>query len=593
MASYGWIGKLKEIKENKTSIVPNIIEKFQKKELVVSVEQILAWEDSINFIIQHFPNHLDSIYFCFEYFLPRMDQRRPDVILFFKGKIVVLEFKMKSSVKKRDILQTINYREDILKYHKETWKKNISVDSFLVITKNGNNFDKQHEIDILTANNFNTIFKTMENFPMEDDHIKQWIRSEYEPLPSVVDGAMSLFKDGSFPEIKNIQDGEIPKTQELINKIIASRVGKKQLIMVTGVPGAGKTLLALKTSYDCHSDNIGSIYISGNGPLISILQKELESHAIITGVLNYVKTYRNKLAPEEIIVFDEAQRAWDSERMSKGNYSEVEALLDIGNRIFEAKHNVVILAMIGHGQEIHKGEERGIKLWMEEIDQEKFQDWEVYAPNELQKFFKSTKVHFHRELFINTSIRSNFIDVTPLKDAILNVDIEQGKKTVEQVYTEGYELYFTRDLNLVKKYLNTKNSSSCLIGSSGVNSKDYSKIFGKKMDSFVDPKDSHNWYKNRPNNIIATEFTIQGLDIDYPVVVFGGDYYISGDSWNISTSAKEVKNGIFNNTNKLMKNIYNVLLTRGRKGILFYLPENVTALDETARFMEDIGVERV
>lgn len=137
------------------------------------------------------------------------------------------------------------------------------------------------------------------------------------------------------------------------------------------------------------------------------------------------------------------------------------------------------------------------------------------------------------------------------------------------------------------KYFQRKSG---ILGSSGVEEKKYKEIFHKNVKTHLTFTESYSWYKNRENIVVATEFVVQGLDIDYPLVVFGGDYYLENGEWKISKMATKKKSGVFLDSDKLFRNIYNVLLTRGRKGMLLYFPEDIGELKELAQRVKDIGI---
>lgn len=592
----GWVGQLKKLKRDKEKIIERV-KKNIEQEFSVSQEQIIAWKDSIEFLEKNLSEKYDEIYLAMEYSIPRLNRKRPDILLFFEKEIVVLEFKMKTLPKEADILQLIGYCENIRKYHKETWKKSYTIKGYLVLTKSfDESIKRKFKIEILSNLNFKKLcFK--QNF-MDKESVRVWLTSEYEPLPDIITGAIEIFKKRRLPQIKSIEDSVLKGTKDKIKEILDNNLSNKQLIIIAGVPGAGKTLLGLQINYEYNELQKKAIYLSGNGPLITILKKELKNEATITGILTYTKEYsqKNRYPQEEIIIFDEAQRAWDKSKY--GDISEVEALLKIGNKIYLEKNKITIIALIGFGQEIYKGEEKGINLWIEELKKEEYKDWKVYCPQQLEKIFYRENNYFVKELFFDTSIRNDFIDITNFKNYLLKFQItkeikEKLKEELKNLYEQGYQLYITRELQHVLKALSRKEKDIRLIGSSGIDDKRYQEIFQKFMRSFLrGDNDIYSWYKNRDENIIATEFVVQGLDIDFPIVIFGGDYVIKNKKWIITNLMKSDKKNIFRTKNEkiLARNIYNVLLTRGRKGMLLYLDKSILQLDELYQLFKEIGV---
>lgn len=593
----GWSGKFKELKEQKDKIVVTLV-KYIEKNFEVSESQKNAWKDSINFLIENLQDKYNDLYLGMEYTLPRMGGKRPDVILFFHNEIVILEFKMKEKYSKEDILQVIEYQESLKKYHEETWKRNYFVKSYLVLTKNFNDeIEEEYGVKILNNKSFFNSFIENKSFMKELD-VKSWIKSNYAPLPEVIEGAINLFKNNKLPDIKNIDDSVLMETEKTIKNLLNKRKGKKQVILVAGVPGSGKTLLGLKFNYFNNEKGISTIYISGNGPLINILQNELgQDKGLITSILNYTNTYYNlNFSPrEEVIIFDEAQRAWNEKEIKGNKLSEVAILLEIGNRIFLEKNSATIIALVGFGQEIHNREEEGIKLWFKELEKDRYSDWSFYIPKNNIKL-ENKNICILDSLYINTSIRSDFINITEFKNLFLNKKKETSeeknklKKSVEELYKKGYRLYWTKKLETVEKYLKCFQRKSGILGSSGVEEKKYKEIFHKNVKTHLTLNESYSWYKNRENTVVATEFVVQGLDIDYPLVVFAGDYYLENGEWKISKMVKKKKLNIFLDSNKLFRNIYNVLLTRGRKGMLLYFPEEIGELKELVQRVKETGV---
>lgn len=593
----GWSGKFKELKDNQDKIEKDLIDHIGKN-FKVSESQKNAWKDSIKFLIDIFQDKYNDLYLAMEYTLPRMSGKRPDVILFFHNEIVILEFKMKEKYSKEDILQVIEYQESLKKYHEETWKKKYSVKSYLVLTKNFNDeIEEEYGVKILNNKSFFNSFIENKSFMKEID-VKSWINSNYAPLPEVIEGAINLFKNNKLPDIKNIDDSILMETEKTIKNLINKREGKKQVILVAGVPGSGKTLLGLKFNYFNNEKGIATVYISGNGPLINILQNELGGDkGLITSILNYINTYYDsKSSPrEEVIIFDEAQRAWNEKEIKGNKLSEVAILLEIGNKIFLEKNSATIIALVGFGQEIHNREEEGINLWFKELEKDRYSDWNFFIPKNNIKL-ENKNICILDSLYINTSIRSDFINITEFKNLFLNKKKETSeeknklKKSVEELYKKGYRLYWTKKLETVEKYLKYFQRKSGILGSSGVEEKKYKEIFHKNVKTHLTFTESYSWYKNRENTVVATEFVVQGLDIDYPLVVFGGDYYLENGEWKISKMATKKKSGVFLDSDKLFRNIYNVLLTRGRKGMLLYFPEKIGELKELAQRVKDIGI---
>ena len=199
----------------------------------------------------------------------------------------------------------------------------------------------------------------------------------YKPLPSLVTAARKLFFEKRPPQlwrsIANTDDA-VCAVQRVIQEARATRT--RRLVLLTGVPGAGKTLVGLRVAHaprmnpmDGEREWPGAIFLSGNGPLVDVLQYVLESKVFVRPVKAYVNRHRNhsSLIPNEnVVIFDEAQRAHDAGRVSEvhraqGQQSEPELLIEFAER---RPDWAVVVGLIGNGQEIHVGEEGGIGLWV-------------------------------------------------------------------------------------------------------------------------------------------------------------------------------------------------------------------------------------
>ena len=152
----------------------------------------------------------------------------------------------------------------------------------------------------------------------------------------------------------------------------ARTCGERHLVLVTGVPGAGKTLVGLQFVHQTYQDEeeANAVLLSGNGPLVQVLQYALKSRAFVQPIRSFFLQHavrKQTAPPEHLIVFDEAQRAWDKERMSEKYGVEVtnpQLMFEVAERIPEY---AVMLALIGEGQEIHIGEEEGIEQWSDAV----------------------------------------------------------------------------------------------------------------------------------------------------------------------------------------------------------------------------------
>ena len=610
---------------NKEEVVTSL-KKFVQSGLRFEVghEQIISWEDCYDFLKQQFfdlikikPDY-KKLYIAFEYYLPLEGGRRPDVILFSDEKVIIFEFKRKSDYQYSDIEQTIAYKRDIENYHYQTYEDNWDVLSYLVLTKGSTDYQPVDGISILNKSNFKQQIKNINLKAADEDKVFDWLKSHYRPLPSIIDATLDLFKNGELPQIKNIEEGQIADTVNYLKRLIhvnEIRKQEKNLVLVSGVPGSGKTLAALKVLYDYneyklkeYKELLSAIYLSGNGPLVNVLQSMLSKNigelgktgkSYVKSVRQYKQQYKGNNCPiENVIIFDEAQRAWDKEK-EKGNESEAEIFLKIAEKIYNRQGNVTIIAFIGDGQSIHTGEEKGIELWKEAL--KKFSDWNLYCPPKYKEVFSDiNNLNSNSKLNLDHSIRNHFIDISDWIEAILDGDFNRAQQNLKKMQEKGFVLRITREFKKAKKFVKESGKEDdsitygLLISSKAEDEQVRKQLDNKYYGSYMKGNEVGNWFMgdNKEFKKAASEFACQGLELDFPIVCFGGDYYFNGDEWVIKNKVWEKNNNKYKDFVQIMQNIYRVLLSRGREGMILYLPE-FEILDKTYSALVKSGVRKL
>ncbi len=560
-----------------------------------------SWYDCYDFLYSHLPTEPEyqNFHIVCEFVMPD-SLRRVDVVILSKNKVLSLEFKEKNQILKDDVAQAARYGQSISHYHFMTQENDMSVLSYLVYTPGDPN-GRHDLIDILCPSNFNQTVKAAlaGETPMSDEECETWVASPFHPLKNIAEATLQLFRDGELPNIKSIREGDIKDTLDMINRVIDNPDIAKSILFVSGVPGSGKTLVGLKTVYDHgRSDKeLSPVFLSGNDPLVNILQLTLstnnvdrEGESYIQQMKIFKKNARNTdtVPAHDIIVFDEAQRAWDKDNKEPGQ-TEATLLLRIGDRIADHYGKVTIICLIGDGQAIHINEETGMPIWVDALAGR--DDWNVYVPETYEKLFARTSSCITvPELMLDTSIRHDFIDVSPWVEAILDLNIERARSLYQDMLARGFECWWFRDQASLERKVdyikdNFPGSHTGIVVSSH---KSDVKYFGKQyLGSYVDAKDAYNWYMNEGPRLTrgASEFLIQGIELEYPIVSFVGDYYIRNGQWVIDPQAyfkKEIKD-----RKTLMKNVYRVLLTRSRKGMFLYFPLDAK-LNETYQWFVDM-----
>ena len=564
--------------------------------LSVSEANDRSWNDCYDFLHKYLPTEeqYQNRHLIFEFVMPESN-RRVDVVLITQKKVVVLEFKEKNYVLKNDITQAAGYGRSITFYHYSTQENSMEVSAYLVYTP-GDPVGRHDLIGILHPDNFTQIVNSclVGELPMSEPACMAWIASPFHPLKNIADATLQLFRDGELPSIKSIREGDIKATLDYINCIIDSTEIKKSILFVSGVPGSGKTLVGLKTVYD-HGrpgEELNPIYLSGNDPLVNILQNTLSvNHVDREGesFIQRMKRFReiaydaDKVPMNDIIVFDEAQRAWDRDREEPGQ-TEATLLLRIGDRIAKRYGKVTIICLVGEGQAIHKYEETGMQLWADALAGRA--DWNVYIPNNYDNLFiHAPNSVIAPELLLDTSIRHDFIDVSPWVEAILDLDLDSARSLYQDMLKKGFDCWpFREKENLFNavQYIEDKHPGdhTGLVVSSHMKKK-AKEYFGKQYrSSRVMADDAYHWYTELGPKLTygASEFLIQGIELEYPIVAFVGDYYIKDGKWVIDEDA--VFDPAIKDKESIIKNVYRVLLTRSRKGMFIYFPMD-TKLDET------------
>jgi hypothetical protein len=415
---------------------------------------------------------------------------------------------------------------------------------------------------------------------------------------------------------------------------------------VTGVPGAGKTLVGLDiaTKHIEPDDDLYSVYLSGNGPLVKILCEALARDKVRRGgeigekirigtarsdvkaFIQNVHHFRddcllNEKRPpvEHVAIFDEAQRAWNLEQTSAFmlrkknipgfNFSEPEFLISCLNR---HQDWAVIVCLVGGGQEINTGE-AGIGEWIDSINRS-FPDWHIYISSRLtdseynaEKMLEELKsrqdVTYQDELHLAVSMRSfRAEDVSLLVKQLLDLDINSAQETYGKV-KDKYPIVITRDLSKAKQWLKCQARGSERYGI--VVSSQAERLKPHAID-VKSPMDPVHWFLDGKSDVrssyyledVATEFHVQGLELDWACVTWDADFRYSVNGWGSFSFCGDRWNNIKKEERKqYLKNAYRVLLTRARQGMVIVVPEGDTNdhtrtppfYDVTYSYLAEIG----
>jgi hypothetical protein len=626
----------------------------------VDVSQKNAWIEQFKILKRTLSSSNGKIYL--EYAIPRMG-KFIDALLLIDHVIFILEFKVgESSFNKNSIEQVWDYALDLSNFH-DTSQNRIVV-PILIATDS-----KISSLEIISTKQNKSIIqpiytngKDLENIinsaisstSGEFINPEHWENGKYSPTPTIIEAAKSLYFNHSVENISRTDSDakNISTTSNFISSIVldSKNNNKKSICFVTGVPGAGKTLVGLDiaTRYIDNSKNMHGVYLSGNGTLVDVLREALirdkylrdkeignpqtkgkisgEVKSFIQNVHNFRDEYLNdSINPpfDHITIFDEAQRAWNLEQTSKFmkdkrskpdfNRSEPEFLISCMDRHMDW---AVVVCLVGGGQEINTGES-GIGEWLISIDRS-FPDWDVYLSKELftidsnviqiiENLENKRKLNIHNELHLSTSLRSFRTENYSLFiNEMLNFKKEDAKKLYKE-FKEKFPIVITRDLNKAKKWIKNKASGSeryGLVASSKAERLKPHAIF----ISNEHPIQPIPWFLNGKDDVrssyyledAATEFKIQGLELDWICMTWDADFRYTNSGWDHWEFKGHKWNRIHKEIRKLyQKNAYRVLLTRARQGMIIVVPEgdkeDHTRLPEfynpIYEYLQSIGLE--
>ncbi len=570
----------------------------------------------------------------FEYSIPRMG-RRIDVVLIVEHVVLVLEFK----VGEREFLQSAvdqvwDYALDLKNFHKPSHTQIVA--PVLVATA-----ARSAPITVATtAHNDNLLLPIRTNatelrevihgvlrfadgVPIDAD---AWVSGPYSPTPTIIEAAMALYNNHSVADISRTDAGAVnlTKTSAAVSSIIATAKehGEKAICFVTGVPGAGKTLVGLDVATK-HLDREGStssVFLSGNGPLVAVLREALTRDKWSRDKERGLKTKKGEILREvklfiqnvhhfrddcladvtrppfdHVAIFDEAQRAWDhaqtaafmkrKKSVADFAYSEPEFLISCLDR---HRDWAVVVCLVGGGQEINTGE-AGIGEWLRSLGRS-FPHWKVFisprltdseyaAGRALALLRGAPNVTTDESLHLAVSMRSFRAEhLAQFVKALLDIDVEAARAAYAEI-RERYPLVVTRDLTAAKRWLKSMARGAERYGI--VVSSQAQRLKPHAIDVRT-PMDPVHWFLDGKEDVrssyyledVATEFHVQGLELDWACVTWDADFRFTPEGWGtysfVGDRWQQVKK---TERKQYLKNAYRVLLTRARQGMVIVVPE--------------------
>ncbi len=656
------------------------------EEVTIMKDVLKPWKDENGEII-------------FEYSIPRLG-KRIDVVVLLRGIVFAIEFKAgKDAYLRADMEQVLDYALDLKNFHQDSHDRTIV--PILVATREEKS---SHELrySVYDDKIYDPLFSNADslgeliNKVIEREHAQpstafdfsNWAISRYEPTPTIIEAASALYQNHSVEDITRHEAAGVAldETTQFVLDIIdrSKRLGEKSICFVTGVPGAGKTLVglnvAIKQSIKSENEPDGernlAVYLSGNGPLVKVLtaalakdkqQREREkgnkcnitdAKREVSQFIQIIHRYRSNMMAkiklpiidgkleidetksvahrtagygevEHVAIFDEAQRSWDLEHLagwlarggSRGGMkkvpdfpmSEAEFLIWSLNL---RKDWAVIVCLVGGGQEINTGE-AGIAEWIRAVN-ETFPDWKMYISKHLtDKEYAEGNVaemisNNHNaiqvdQLHLAVSMRSfRAENLSKFVHYVLDRDIEQARQLYKS-FKDKYPLVLTRNLDKAKAWLEEKHRGSERYGLV-VSSQAY-RLKPLAIDVRLQP-DVESWFLADKMDVrsslfledAATEFDIQGLELDWTCLVWDGDFRYTPEGWDHNAFRGNKWQKIRKSeAQSYQLNAYRVLMTRARQGMIICVPEGKVEdhtrqpefYDSTYEYLKSIGLEEI
>jgi hypothetical protein len=623
---YGWQSSLEIFSRSEPRVVRLQLQRFVAD---ASPEQVRAWDQSIPWLqrecreLEARDNAARQFTAILEYELPR-DSRRPDVIVLERGCVAVLELKGALHPSQAALDQAFGYARDLRAYHAACAGR--AVVPVLLVRGGGANSFERDGVRVVGPEGLDSLLEKLATSDHSVISAEEFLAQDaYSPLPTIVQAARELFHRRELPSIKRARAATDPALQ-YISAIarVAAASNTRHLALLSGVPGSGKTLVGLQLVHAHWLDDLAvprangrsaspAVYLSGNGPLVQVLQHALEDgggggKTFVQDIKGYVKHHSRPgrpIPPEHLIVFDEAQRAHDAERVAHVHglpvgMSEPEHLIDFCERI---PGWCVLVALIGSGQAIHAGEEVGVPLWRDAIrNSKRAAEWTVHGAPAYSEVFRElpTATQWSPVLSLDTEIRFHLTPkvhqfVAGLLDGL---PADTLRALADELHEGGHRFLLIRDRDVAQSYLRERYADARFARFG---------LFASSKDKWLPDYGVDNsfqttkqlrvgpWYNADPAHdqsccqldTVATEFSSQGLELDCALLAWGSDLLWAETGWSIAFargSRPPLRDPL-----TVRKNVYRVLLTRGRDGTVVFVPPDVR-LNATFDRLNEVGM---
>ncbi len=619
------------------------------------IAQVAAWKRQIA-LLKEWLSDLSGAIFL-EFNIPRMG-RRIDTVVLVGPIVLVIEFKVGAGTFEAGAIEQVwDYALDLKNFHEGSHAVRIvpvliateaitSPNSRLEFADDGVAKPSMLHCNAV-ARFIRELLERIPGVPLDAD---AWSTSAYRPTPTIVEAARALYAQHSVEAIARHDAGAknlkitSNRVQELIDEARTHR--RKIICFVTGVPGAGKTLVGLNVATQRRDEKAPThaVFLSGNGPLVAVLREALtrdelarrkaEGESVTKGrVAKPVKAFiqnvhhfrdeallSKKPPVDRVVIFDEAQRAWNlqktvafmSQKKGHPDFSLSESAFLIS---YMDRHSdwAVIVCLVGGGQEIHTGE-AGIAEWLEACVKQ-FPHWHLYiseslhdseyaAGHALATVSARENSFLDPALHLAVSMRSfRAENLSEFVKLLLDCEVEGARQALGKLVGK-YPIVVTRDLQQAKRWIRSKTRGSERCGLVASSKAMRLKPHAIDIRVSIDPVQ---WFLSgredtRSSDFLedcATEFQVQGLELDWACVNWDGDLRYSTGEWSFHDfrgsrweNVRQAERRIY------LRNAYRVLLTRARQGMVLFIPPGDPGdptrppefYDPTFRYLVDLGI---
>lgn len=618
---------------------------------VLDPEQGDAWQQEIQILRSALQGLTGTLYLEFD--VPRLGSRI-DAVLISGPAIFTIEFKCgERHYHPADRNQVWDYALDLKNFHRAS--HDAPIFPILVATEASSSdpaWKPPHPDDVREPRKCNAAdlprvlsegLALAEGSSLEGG---AWGSAAYHPTPTIIEAARALYARHSVEAISRSEaEGmNLAVTSVAVEEIIETACARRQkaIIFVTGVPGAGKTLVGLNIA--TRHSTLGTdraVFLSGNGPLVDVLREALTRDELARSpagtrkgqVKGKVKAFiqnvhhfrdegiRSDNAPyDRVVIFDEAQRAWNRQKTADFmkrrkkipdfEFSEPAFLISYLHRHSDW---AVIICLVGGGQEIHTGE-AGIAAWLDAI-RDSFPDWHVYvspdltdaeydAGHALDGWTGEHRLNRDPRLHLATSMRSFRSEkVSGFVKALLDCEIDQARDLLSTIQ-QKYPIALTRDLARAKRWIREHARGNERYGLVASSQAQRLKPHAIDVRINVDPihyflNDRHDTRSSWYLEDAATEFQIQGLELDWICMTWDADLRLENGRWRHHSFRGDAWQNVHKGDRKrYLLNAYRVLLTRARQGMVIFVPPGDEAdptrqpgfYDQTYSYLAELGL---